>query len=142
MCGKEIFPLTVHRDERGCLFEVFRKDSLFFEGFGQVYCTFTNQGVTRGFHRHFTHSDVICCLSGEIQVVTIEQGVISETILSSRNPEVMKISPLVWHGWKGLSDIPSIVVSLVKKTFDPNDPDVEIEDAINNRWGYEWSIKR
>ncbi len=132
--------LTVHSDDRGSLFEILRCDNKdFFEGFGQVYANRTLPGEVKGIHRHFTHSDVVCCVSGELLVLTVsEEGDIQEVVLTENNPIIIKIPPRIWHGWQCISSSDAITVSIVPKPFDPKYPDVEVVDAFNNPWRYKW----
>ena len=131
--------LIVHRDERGHLFEVLRSDDHLFEGFGQVYVNYTLPGIVRGFHRHFKHSDIICCLVGSILLVTVDDvGNLEEQVISENEPRLIKIPPTIWHGFQGISKEAALTMSVVKYPFNPDTPDVEIVDAFDNPWSYQW----
>src|SRR5262245_23841613 len=62
--------LTMHRDQRGWLCELFRQDELP-PGFNPAmgYASVTEPGVTRGPHEHIAQSDCFCFLGpGDFQL--------------------------------------------------------------------------
>lgn len=134
--------LDVKSDFRGSLSEILRADDELFEKFGQVYFTKTLPLQVRGIHRHRLHADMISCVSGRINLLTIsdeENGPhIEEIILDGEAPVLIKIPTMIWHGWQCISEETAIVVSITETPFNPAFPDAEQEDPIQNLWGYKW----
>lgn len=130
--------LIVHSDHRGRLFEVLRSDDLGFIHFGQIYTSLTKPGIVRSLHKHLQHTDYICCIQGEIKVVLIDEETkyIDEIILSGKIPTTIIISPGTYHGWKTISEVDALTISITTKTFDKNNIDaIYIDSSFLN---YDW----
>ncbi|MDD5131521.1 MAG: hypothetical protein PHH44_02550 [bacterium] len=52
IAGVVLKDLTVHKDERGALFEILRSDYPEFKAFGQTYITVCKPGWVKGWHYH------------------------------------------------------------------------------------------
>jgi dTDP-4-dehydrorhamnose 3,5-epimerase len=134
--------LDIKSDARGSLAEILRADNELFEKFGQVYFTKTLPLQIRGIHRHRLHADMICCISGMINLLTISDENncphLEEILLDGRTPVLIKIPTKIWHGWQCISEEPALVVSITETPFNPAFPDAEQVDPIQNLWSYKW----
>lgn len=140
--------LKIHLDDRGYLYEILRKDDNCFSEYGQAYISAINPGVVKGFHRHFKQTDHVCCVQGQIKLVTIEVdsrdaagAIIKEFHLSPLDPKLIIIPPEVFHGWMCIGNEQALVLNISSVPFDPDNPDEQRVDPHTNLWGYKWEIK-
>ncbi|GFP23902.1 dTDP-4-dehydrorhamnose 3,5-epimerase, partial [Candidatus Hakubella thermalkaliphila] len=105
--GVKIKKLRVIPDERGFLMEMLRSDDEIFEKFGQVYVTAGYPGVVKGWHYHRKQTDYFTVVKGMAKVVLYDgregsptHGEINEFFMGDMNQILLKIPPLVMHGFK------------------------------------------
>lgn len=103
--------LKVLEDDRGFLMEMLRSDEPLFERFGQVYVTGCRRGVAKAWHYHKEQTDHFVCLAGAALVVlydarpdsptyrTVEEIILVAPPSQNPPPLLMKIPPLVVHGF-------------------------------------------
>jgi dTDP-4-dehydrorhamnose 3,5-epimerase len=128
--GVETKKLTMICDERGMLMEILRADDALFKKFGQVYVTTVYPGVVKAWHYHEVQLDHFCCLSGQIKLVLYDdrkesptRGTVNEFFLGPRNPTVVRVPPLVYHGFKGTGTRESIVLNVSTEPYRHSSPD-------------------
>ena len=128
--GVEIKRLKVIADERGYLQECLRCDDPMFDKFGQVYISGIYQGVVKGWHCHEMQTDFVVCVSGMVKMVlwdgkddSATHGDIMVLHLGDLNPILVKIPPLVYHGWKGVSEGLSLVMNCPDQPYNYKSPD-------------------
>lgn len=94
--------LIVHRDERGALFEILRRDWPIFKKFGQAYITVCKPGWVKGWHYHKIQTDNFCVVKGKAKIVLLspDKRKFQEFELSAEEPSLLKIPPLVIHGFE------------------------------------------
>ncbi|HOG16167.1 MAG: dTDP-4-dehydrorhamnose 3,5-epimerase [Syntrophaceae bacterium PtaU1.Bin231] len=137
--------LKVIADERGRLMEILRADDEAFEAFGQVYMTTAYPGVVKGWHYHKTQSDNMAVVRGMMKIVLYDAregsrtfGEVNEFFAGEHNPILVHIPPLVYHGFKCISEVEAIVVNTPTRTYDYRDPDEyrisPHESGIPYRW--------
>ncbi len=97
-------------NERGYLQEIVRSDGE--SGFtpGQVYVTCTHQGIVKAWYKHAVQWDTFFVLSGALRMLLVDDRcesdsyqMVNEVILDSETPQLLKLPPGVWHGFKSLS---------------------------------------
>ena len=117
-------------DERGYLMEMMRSDWEEYERFGQAYVTAVYPGVVKGWHYHRIQTDHFICMSGMAKVVLYDSrpdspthGVINEFFMGDQNPMLLKIPPLVMHGFKGISPEMTLIINLPTELFRYGEPD-------------------
>ena len=117
-------------DERGYLMEMLRSDWEEYERFGQVYVTAVYPGVVKGWHYHRIQTDHFICMHGMAKVVLYDSrpdspthGVINEFFMGDQNPMLLKIPPLVMHGFKGISPEMTLIVNVPTELFRYSEPD-------------------
>jgi len=146
--GVKVKRLTVIPDERGRLMEILRCDEEMFEKFGQVYMTTAYPGVVKGWHYHHRQTDHFCCLKGMMKLVLYDgrktsptHGEVQEFFLGESNPLLVKIPPLVLHGFKGVGVEEAIVVNCPTEPYDRDDPDEQRLPPDDPSVPYDWSRK-
>lgn len=146
--GVETKKLSVIADERGMLMEILRADDPIYMKFGQVYMTTAFPGVVKAWHYHQVQYDHFCCLAGQIKLVLFDgrknsptRGVLNEFFLGPRTNLVVRVPPLVFHGFKGTGTKESIVLNVPTEPYKHDSPDeyrLPFDDASIP---YQWDLK-
>ena len=143
--GVEVKKLRVISDERGRLMEILRCDDKIFKKFGQVYMTTVRPGVVKAWHYHNLQDDFFCCVSGKIRVALFDArknsktfGKVQEFTIGPDNPLLIKIPKGVYHGFKGVAKVESIVINTPTMAYNYNKPDEYRVDAFENDIPYNW----
>ncbi len=148
--GVAIKRLRVIPDERGFLMEMLRRDDAIFEGFGQVYITSCKKGVAKAWHYHREQTDHFVCVHGRALVVLYDQregsstkGRVEGYILEAPSqaeevPEhglvpglgrvergriLLKIPPMVVHGFTALDDEEARIINIPTLPYRYDNPD-------------------
>jgi dTDP-4-dehydrorhamnose 3,5-epimerase len=149
--GVKIKQLRVIPDERGRLMEILRKDDDIFIKFGQVYVTTVYPGVVKAWHYHKKQTDNIACIWGMIKLVLYDSRnksktykLINEFFIGIYNPLLIQIPPLVYHGFKGISENESIVINCPTHVYNYNQPDEfrippHSKDQTFEKIPYDWT---
>jgi dTDP-4-dehydrorhamnose 3,5-epimerase len=134
--GVVVRDLTVHLDGRGEVTELWSKPWLQ-EGmveFEHVYQSATDAGVVKSWHYHQVHTDQFVVTRGKLQVALADIrpdspsfGQVNTVFLGTQRPRLIKIPPMVMHGWKALSEPEVIVVNLQSHVF-------TLEDEFRVPW--------
>lgn len=130
-------------DERGKVMHMLRCDSPLFKKFGEVYFSVVNHGLVKAWKSHLQMTQHLAVPVGKIRLVLYDGREISSTYgkidileIGEDNYCLVKIPPLVWYGFKGLSSISSLIANCSDLPHDPNE--VIRLDAFNNRIPYNW----
>jgi len=146
--GVSVKKLRVIPDERGYLMEMLRAGEEIFEKFGQVYMTAVYPGVVKGWHYHKVQTDCMVCVSGMIKLVLFDprpdsptHRQINELFVGEHNPALVKIPPLVYHGFKGIGTQSALIVNTVTEPYNYEQP-----DEFRVAWDspdipYDWTLK-
>lgn len=146
--GVKVKKLRLIPDERGRLMEILRADDDIFERFGQVYMTTNYPGVVKAWHYHERQSDNVTCVKGMIKLVLHDGRPESPTyrqtqefFIGEHNPLLVYIPPLVYHGWKCISESESIVVNVTNYVYNYENPDEHRRAWDDPEIGYYWERK-
>ncbi len=141
-------PLKVICDERGRLMEMLRSDDPLFKGFGQTYLTTAYPGVVKAWHYHRKQWDHFVVVSGMMKIVLYDaredsptRGEINEFFLGVHNPALLQIPPLVYHGFKCISDTEAVVVNCPTEVYCYKEPDEYRVDPHTGGIPYDWARK-
>jgi len=144
--GVQVKPLKVIPDERGRLMEMLRADDSMFRGFGQVYMTTAYPGVVKAWHYHRKQWDHFVCVRGMMKVVLFDgredsatYGKVNAYFIGEHRPHLIQIPPMVYHGFKCISESEAIVINTVTEVYNYDDPDEFRVDAHNNDIPYDWA---
>ena len=129
--GVLVKPLPVIPDERGWLMEILRADDPeLFSRFGQVYVSATYPGVVKAWHYHERQTDNFACVAGMVKLVLVDtregsptRNVVNEFFIGTRNPLLVQVPKLVYHGWKCIGTEPSLVINVPDQPYDRDHPD-------------------
>ncbi len=141
-------PLRVICDERGRLMEMLRCDDSIYKGFGQIYLTTAYPGVVKAWHYHRLQWDHFVVVSGMMKVVLYDpredsptKGQVNEFFLGDHNPMLVQIPPMVYHGFKCISDREAIVINCPTEPYQYKNPDEFRVDPHTNDIPYNWARK-
>jgi dTDP-4-dehydrorhamnose 3,5-epimerase len=144
----KIKQLRVICDERGSLMEMLRNDDELFKGFGQVYMTAAYPGVVKAWHYHRKQWDHFVVVAGMMKVVLYDprensptRGEVNEFFMGVHNPMLLQIPPLVYHGFKCISEQTAMVINCPTEVYQYEDPDEYRVDPHENQIPYDWSRK-
>jgi len=137
--------LKVNLDDRGRLMEILRSDEDIFQKFGQVYITTAFPGIVKAWHYHKIQTDNFTCVNGKMKLTLYDARVNSKTykevnefIISLDDPMLVSIPPLVYHGFKCVSDKEALVINTVTEPYNHKNPDEYRVDAYGNDIPYDW----
>ncbi|MBM3253219.1 MAG: dTDP-4-dehydrorhamnose 3,5-epimerase [Candidatus Omnitrophica bacterium] len=137
--------LKVICDERGRLMEILRKDDELFLKFGQVYITTAFPGVVKAWHYHKKQTDNIACINGKAVLALYDARETSSTfkevnefVLSLEESRLVHIPPMVYHGFKCMSDEEAFLINIPDKTYNYKKPDEFRIDPYHNNINYNW----
>ena len=135
-------------DERGFLMEILRSDDEMFVQFGQVYVTVAFPGVVKAWHRHRKQYDNWVVLGGMAKIVLYDdregsstQGEINEFFLGSYNRMMVRIPPLIWHGFKCIGEKEVLILNCPSELYNYKEPDEQRLPAHDGPIPYDWSRK-
>jgi dTDP-4-dehydrorhamnose 3,5-epimerase len=124
--GARLIPLTMHRDSRGSLTEIFRNEWPVGAAPIQWNVTKSDANVLRGVHVHHRHTDYFVAVSGRISVGLFDARRSSPTYaqsslfeLSGDDLSALRIPTGVLHGF--YSHDASLFIYGVDRYFDPSD---------------------
>ena len=136
-------------DERGWLMEILRSDDgEYFEKFGQVYVTACYPGVYKAWHYHKGQSDHFCCIRGMARVVLYDnregsptRGKLNEFHVGELNPTLLKIPPMVLHGFTAEGHEPAFIVNIPTEVYNHDRPDELRLPYDSPEIPYDWKVK-
>jgi len=137
--------LLRHVDDRGYVMEILRRDDPEFLQFGQVYISTCEPGVVKAWHAHRHQTDNFCVVKGNAKIGLYDdregsptRGETMSLIIGERNPMLISIPPLVWHGQACVSTEPSVLVNVPTEPYNAEDPDELRRDAFDPDIEFEW----
>ncbi len=146
--GVAVRELRQIHDERGYLMEMLRSDWPEFEKFGQCYVTTAYPGVVKAWHYHKMQTDHFVVLRGKAKVVCYDnrddsktQGEVAEFFPSEQNPLLIKIPPLVLHGFKAVGGEAVSLVNLPTHPYNYETPDEYRLPYDSDDVPYDWNIQ-
>jgi len=143
----EIKKLKFMPDERGWLIEILRCDDEIFEKFGQVYITTAYSEVVKAWHYHKKQTDNFTCIKGMMKVVLYDARENSETykeinefFIGEKNPLLIKVPPMVYHGFKAIGDETAYFLSVPTLPYNREEPDEYRLPPDSDKIPYNWIL--
>ncbi len=145
--GVEIRELKPILDERGWLVEILKSDWDIFEKFGQVYLTTAYPGVVKAWHYHRKQTDNFACIRGTLKVVLYDpredspsRGEIMELFPGERNMLLIKIPPMVYHGFKAIGTETAYLLNVPTQVYNYREPDEYRLPPDTPEIPYDWGL--
>lgn len=136
-------------DERGWLMEILRSDWEEFEKFGQAYMTTCNPDVAKGWHYHKKQTDHFVCIRGNAKVVLYDNredsstnGLLNEFIMGEENQILLKIPPLVLHGFSPADDKEATILNIPTELYNYENPDEYRVPYDSDEVPYDWGVEK
>jgi len=130
-------------DGRGKIMHMMRCDSPFFTTFGEIYFSTVNNGIVKAWRKHLKMTQYFAVPVGKVKLVIFDdrqksstKGILCELELGEDNYALVKIPPLVWYGFQGLSNSPSLIANCADMPHDPNE--IERVDPSDTAIPYTW----
>jgi len=146
--GVEMRELKVIPDERGFLMEMWRSDWPEFLKFGQAYITACYPGVVKAWHYHKNQWDNFVCIYGMAKVVLYDpreesptNGLINEFHVGQLNPLLIKIPPLVYHGFTAEGRETTLIANFPTELYNYEHPDEHRLPYNDSSIPYSWEMK-
>jgi dTDP-4-dehydrorhamnose 3,5-epimerase len=128
--GVLVRELKVNLDGRGDVTELW-SNPWTAEGFlpiQHIYQSATDFGIIKCWHLHELHTDQFTVTRGKLQVALVDLredtptfGHVNCIFLGSLKPRLLKIPPMIMHGWKALSQPEVLVINLQTHVYAPED---------------------
>jgi dTDP-4-dehydrorhamnose 3,5-epimerase len=145
--GVKTKQLRIIPDERGWLMEILRCDDEFFTKFGQVYLTTAYLDVVKAWHMHKIQTDNFSCIHGMMKVVLYDArkdsptfGEINEFFIGDRNPMLISVPPLVYHGFKAIGTEVAYFLSVPTEPYNYKKPDEYRLSPDTDKIPYNWVL--
>ena len=146
--GVKVKKLRCIPDERGQLMEILRADDECFVKFGQVYLTSAYPGATKAWHYHKVQTDNFAVVKGMMKVVLYDarpgsatKGEVNEFFIGEKNPALVTIPPLVYHGFKCIGTEEALVINTPTESYKYDKPDEYRIDPHSKEIPYDWTRK-
>jgi dTDP-4-dehydrorhamnose 3,5-epimerase len=146
IAGVRVIPLKRIPDERGTIMHMLRMDDPHFLGFGEIYFSTVYAGAIKGWHRHREMTLSYAVPHGRVKLVLFDdregsptRGVLMEEFLGPDHYALVQIPPMVWNGFKGLSEPLALVANCCTHAHDPAADRSERLDPFKNHIPYDWS---
>ena len=145
--GVVLRELKPFADERGWLMELMRSDWDVFEKFGQVYLTTVYPGVVKAWHYHKKQTDHMICIKGMLKLALYDSRKSSKTykqlaevFFGDRKPLLVKIPPLVYHGFKAVGRETAYAVNVPTELYNYKEPDEFRLPPDTKQIPYDWGL--
>lgn len=141
--GVFIEKLKKIEDSRGKVMHMLRCDSPLFNTFGEIYFSTVNGGIVKAWKKHLKMTQYFAVPVGKIKLVIYDdrdnsstKGQIYELELGEENYCLVKIPPMLWYGFKGISSIPALIANCADIPHDPNE--IKTADPSDLTFPYVW----
>lgn len=141
--GVIIQPLRRIADDRGKVMHMLRVDSPLFTKFGEVYFSAVNPGTVKAWKKHFKMTQHFAVPCGAIRLVLYDDreksgtcGQVQVIELGEDAYALVRIPPLVWYGFKGISSVAALVANCTDLPHDPDE--VERLNLSDKKIPYTW----
>lgn len=146
--GVQVRQLRYIADDRGWLMELLRSDWPEFERFGQAYITACYPGVVKAWHYHQVQWDHFVCVQGMAKVVLYDprqgsptRGMVNEFFIGHLNPMLIKIPPLVYHGFTAVGSGTAVIANFPTELYNYQQPDEHRLPYDDPSVPYDWRVK-
>tara|TARA_B100000035_G_C20870837_1_gene496114 strand:- start:379 stop:846 length:468 start_codon:yes stop_codon:yes gene_type:complete len=139
----KLISLPIYQDERGKLLHMIKSEMSAFKGFGEIYFSYTNFGVIKGWYMQKKNFSNFSVLFGGVKLVIFDDRKSSRTFnsvqeinLSLSNYHLVTIPPKVWYSFKTIKGRFSILANLIDKPYRENE--VRKNNINCKKFPYKW----
>lgn len=117
-----------------------KKTSVGYAGFGEAYFSQVGKGEIKAWKRHKKMTLNLVVPVGEIKFVLFDDRAVSNTlfqevIISKDKYYRLTVPPMIWMGFKGLSDGDSMLLNIANIEHDQYEVDKKRIEQIEFNWG-------
>lgn len=135
--GVQSIDLKLFPDERGFFTEAMRfdwKELLGEDQLVQANMSYSYPEMVRAWHRHIRGQvDYFLVLDGALKICAYDdreespetKGKLVQVVVSSRKPQIVRVPGIYWHGFKNISNQPTLLMYFVNRYYDYQNPDEE-----------------
>lgn len=130
-------------DKRGKVMHMLRADSPLFTKFGEIYFSVVNPGIIKAWKKHLKMTQLFAIPIGRIKLVIYDDrknsssyGKVEAIEIGEDNYCLVRIPPLVWYGFKGISSTPALIANCTNLPHDPKE--IKQAEPFNNYFPYSW----
>ena len=121
-----------------------RSDADFFTDFGEIYFSFINPGVVKGWKKHLKKTQHFAVPVGNIKLVIYDDredsktnNKIQEICIGKDEYKLVRIPSRVWYSFKAVGNEKAMIANC---TDIPHDPDEAVTlDYLDKSIPYDWS---
>lgn len=146
IAGVSIHPLKIIKDDRGQIMHMLRADAPHFKAFGEIYFSAVFPERVKAWHIHKKMTLNYAVPFGEILMVLYDdrpgsptQGEVMEIPLGDSNYSLVTVPPMVWNGFMGKSNFPSLVANCTDIPHDPEE--IARKDSDDPSFPYVWKSR-
>lgn len=130
--GVTVTPLKQIHDARGAVFHMVRTDAPHFAGFGEMYFSVVNPGVTKGWKRHSEMVMSLCAVQGRVKLVLMDEaaGVTQEVIFGAAEADykLVTVPAGIWTAFSCISSEPAMLANCASILHRPDEAEnVDLE---------------
>ena len=144
--GVVIKQLRVLSDERGSVMHMLRRDTDIFRQFGEIYFSWVNAGIIKGWKKHLRMTQHFAVPAGNIKLVIYDDrsdsatcGEVQEIGLGVDNYCLVRIPCLVWYAFRATGNQPALVANCTDIEHDPQE--VTRADLADRNIPYDWRVQ-
>lgn len=133
-------------DARGGIMHMQKATDEIFRGFGEIYFSFANPGVIKGWHVHSRMYVNNCIISGTAKLVCYDlreasntKGNLMEIYLGRENYCTVQIPPGIANGYMAVGNEPALLANCASIPHDPTE--ISYIDPHSRKIDYDWSVK-
>ncbi len=141
-----ITPLKIYEDQRGKLLHMINRNSNNFRDFGEIYYSYTNFNIVKGWYRQKNNFSNFVVLFGEVKFVFFDDRkqsqsykTVQQVKLSINNYCLLTVPPKIWYSFKTTIGEFSILSNLIDTPYKPSE--VEKASLDFKKIPYNWEIK-
>jgi len=146
--GVKVQKLRLIPDDRGWLMEMLRSDWEVFDKFGQAYVTTCYPGIVKAWHYHKLQTDHFTCVYGVAKLALYDarddsptKGMVNEFYIGTLNPILVKIPPLVYHGFTAVGNEMAMITNIPTELYNYEEPDEYRIPYDDPSIPYKWEVK-
>jgi dTDP-4-dehydrorhamnose 3,5-epimerase len=137
LSGVKTYDINLLPDERGFFAEALRQDwkDLIDESMVQANMSYSYPGMVRAWHRHDRGQvDYFLVLKGAAKICAYDEktGSLVEIVGTGDKPTITRIPGFYLHGFKAISNEPTLIIYFVNRLYDSKNPD-EVRRPWNDR---------
>lgn len=139
--GVQVTPLKQIGVEGGDVYHAMKKSDAGFEDFGEAYFSFVEPQAIKAWKQHTKMTVNLVVPVGAVQIVVVDQreesptcGQFQEVTLSPKHYARITIPPMLWFGFKGVSEKTSLILNIANVEHCPDEVENIDIDSIQFDW--------